>query len=328
MRRVWSSALALATLVAAASASAQQARDPVAAEALFRDAREAFKKGDYATACPKFAESHRLDPAAGALFNLADCEERAGHLATAWLRWQELVDLLRPTPEDDRFDVAQKHVKDLAPRLPRLRVRWAGAPVEDAVVKRDGVELGSASFGAALPIDAGKHVVEVTAPGRAPRSFTVQTTEGATADVEISASEAKAGTPVPPPVTPPKGEEPKPPKTSSGGSALPALGWTGVGLGVVALGIGIGTGAAAAAAKSTVGTECNAYYQCSQAGLDAATSGRALATTSTVTIVLGSILTATGIGFLVVGAATRKPTAARVLPLLGPTMGAALEGRF
>ncbi len=55
----------------AASASANQ-RDPAAAEALFRSGRVAIEKGDYASACPKFEESSRLDPAVGTTCNLPD----------------------------------------------------------------------------------------------------------------------------------------------------------------------------------------------------------------------------------------------------------------
>src|SRR5688572_18915059 len=35
------------------------------AEALYQEARELFAAADYAAACPKFAESYRLDPATG-----------------------------------------------------------------------------------------------------------------------------------------------------------------------------------------------------------------------------------------------------------------------
>ena len=59
-------------------------RDPAAAEALFEAGRQAATRGDWTTACPKFAESQRLDPAPGTLLNLADCEEHLGHLASAW----------------------------------------------------------------------------------------------------------------------------------------------------------------------------------------------------------------------------------------------------
>jgi hypothetical protein len=52
-----------------------QARDPAAAEVLFRRGREAMEAKRYADALPSFAESQRLDPGAGTLMNLATCEE-------------------------------------------------------------------------------------------------------------------------------------------------------------------------------------------------------------------------------------------------------------
>jgi hypothetical protein len=46
------------------------------ASALFTEARTLIKTGDYVSACPKLAESMRLDPARGTLMNLADCEAK------------------------------------------------------------------------------------------------------------------------------------------------------------------------------------------------------------------------------------------------------------
>ncbi|MFO0567610.1 MAG: hypothetical protein U0263_18270 [Polyangiaceae bacterium] len=57
-----------------------QGRDATAAEALFNAGRDAVKAGDYPTACAKFRESNRLDPAPGTVLNLADCEEHLGHV--------------------------------------------------------------------------------------------------------------------------------------------------------------------------------------------------------------------------------------------------------
>jgi hypothetical protein len=60
--------------------------DSAAAEALFREGRDAAKHGDLETACADFAESQRLDPAPGTLLNLAECEEKLGRVASACSR--------------------------------------------------------------------------------------------------------------------------------------------------------------------------------------------------------------------------------------------------
>src|SRR5512136_2811036 len=78
-------------------------RDPAAAEVLFREGRKLVAANDFAAACPKFAESQRLDPAVGTLLNWAACEEHVGKLASAWQRWKEALDAL--PPGDDRIEL-------------------------------------------------------------------------------------------------------------------------------------------------------------------------------------------------------------------------------
>ena len=60
-----------------------RAQNPAAAEALFEQARAAMAAGSYELACARFRDSDRLDPAIGTRFNLADCEEKRGRVATA-----------------------------------------------------------------------------------------------------------------------------------------------------------------------------------------------------------------------------------------------------
>ncbi len=127
------------------------------AEALFRDGRTAMRDGDYATACPRLAESQRLDPSAGTLLNLALCEEQLGHVATAWAHFRGVIDQV---PEsDERAPIARDHAASLLPRLPSLRIRVEGRPLDRATILLDGVELHAASMSGVLPVDPGAHVL-------------------------------------------------------------------------------------------------------------------------------------------------------------------------
>src|SRR5262245_45677325 len=116
----------LAVLVSALSvsgiAAAQSERsDAAAAEALFREGRAAADAGNHEKACKKFAESNRLDPAPGTVFNLADCEEKLGHVATAWTLFREVTQKLPSS--DERHRIAMARATALEPRLPKLSIR-------------------------------------------------------------------------------------------------------------------------------------------------------------------------------------------------------------
>src|SRR6266851_1461448 len=91
-------------------------RDPAAAEALFRAGRAAADKGDYVTACPKFEESNRLDPEVGTVFNLADCDEHLGKIASAWQLFKEVEQRL--SASDERASIASSRAASLEPKLP------------------------------------------------------------------------------------------------------------------------------------------------------------------------------------------------------------------
>src|SRR5262249_26050543 len=89
MRRAGVAALAVVGLAAASAFG--QPRDKKAADALFKEGRAAFDKGDYPTACAKFEASLVVDPAIGTLLNLAVCEEKIGKLVASRKHLGELV---------------------------------------------------------------------------------------------------------------------------------------------------------------------------------------------------------------------------------------------
>ena len=141
------------------------------AEALFREGKRLMDEGRYPDACPKLAESYRLDPATGALLATALCYERAGRLASAWAAYTEAAARAKQEGSVDREEIARAKATDLEPKLAKLVIELEpGASVPGLSVSRDGVAVGEGVYGMALPVDPGPHVVEAQAPGRKPFS--------------------------------------------------------------------------------------------------------------------------------------------------------------
>jgi hypothetical protein len=171
--------VSLALLEAGVSAAPPDAQT---AEALFQSGKEAMARGDLASACARFGESVRLDPAAGGFLNWAECEERAGKLATALAHFQAARDRLRP--DDYRVPFAVDRIARLGPRVPRLTVVVNGS-VGDTTVLRDETPLGAASLGVALPVDPGVHLLLLRAPGRADARREVTLREGESQTIDL-----------------------------------------------------------------------------------------------------------------------------------------------
>src|SRR5260221_12573867 len=140
--RPWRALLVLELVGGAALADS---REPAAAEQLFMDGRAAMERRDYATACARFEQSERLDPAAGTLINLAECLDRQGRAASSWLRWREALDAL--SPDDERRGPAQQRLAAVATRVPRLEIRLSPGASSEAVVARDGAPVDRAALG-------------------------------------------------------------------------------------------------------------------------------------------------------------------------------------
>ena len=120
--------------------------DAAMAETLFEDAKKRMATGDYAGACPKLAESYRLDPGGGTLTALALCHEQLGKTATAWAEFIEVVTDAQQAGRADREKFARQHVTALAPHLSQLTISVAPetAALAEVQVRRDGVVVGSA----------------------------------------------------------------------------------------------------------------------------------------------------------------------------------------
>ncbi len=176
-------ALAAPSALVPASATALPG-DPAIAEVLFREGRALATSGDYARACGKFAESERIDPATGTLFNLADCEERLGRTASAWGHFVAAAETM--SRSDERYGYATQHAAALEPTLPRLAIVVTREAPASTIVTRDGVPVGEASLGVALPVDPGRHAIVASAPRRESRAVEVELEPRTTRRVEVA----------------------------------------------------------------------------------------------------------------------------------------------
>lgn len=301
----WLLPLALAWLIHPTAALAQ-AKDPAAAEALFREGRALSDAGDIAGACAKFRESDRLDPAVGTTFNIADCEERLGHLASAWTLFDEVAQRL--PAGDKRRPVALSRASALEPRLPKLSIRLSSSAPGNARVVRDGVELGSASLGTALPVDPGQHVVVVTAPGRAEARFQliISEREIRTLDVDVGAPEAAKSEAIPPAHV----------DAAPSSSGSRTLGYVAGAIGVAGFVTGAVAGVLTLQKKSIVDDHCDAQKRCDEEGLDATKSGKTLGLVTTVGLVTGVVGVGAGT-YLILSAGSPSDRTAASITLSG-----------
>jgi len=163
--------------------------DEAGARALFAEARRLAAAGHYAEACPKFAASFRLDPGIGTSFNLADCMEHTGRVASAWARFLDVAAATRLAGQPEREQVARDRAAALEARLAHLTLEVA-TPAPGLVVERDDVTLPPSSWGMAVPIDPGAHAIKATAPGKKPWSTTVSVPDATAVSLSVPPLEA------------------------------------------------------------------------------------------------------------------------------------------
>ncbi len=337
MRRLCAaSLLGLLVGTSLAAPGAAQTRDPAAAEALFRAGLDALDRGDWAHACAKFDASLQLDPSAGTSINVARCFEHDGKVARAWAELQRAQVLAREAPEQRRRELEAFVTAEIAriePRLPRLRIVATDLP-PGAEVRRDGIPLNPAVLGEPLPVDAGHHEVEATAPGYQTGRWSVVAAEGATAELLLRLEiDRTAGQVDPEAIDGPGGRRAT---TAPPSRVLPISGVLLLGLGVGGMAIGTIAGANALGAQSdidAIGCDHDTQRCPDEARRDQAQSlaerGGDVAAVSTISFVVGGVLLASGATLLIVHATSsgRATTPSAAAPpsrrvAVAPTLGA------
>jgi hypothetical protein len=323
-------------------AHAQQ-NNKIAAEALFAEGRKLMAAGKPNEACPKFADSQKLDPSVSTLLNLANCYEKSGRTATAWATYKEAASAASVAKRTDLLGTAQKRAAALEPNLSKLQVTASSAP-DGLEVKRDGATLGQSEVGIAIPVDPGTHTIEASAPKKLAWTTQVDVKEpGKTVTVNVPVLQDAPTPPAPPPsasvttsALPPStattGASPPPPPppsatpetSSSRGTIGLIIG--GVGVASVAVGTIFALNAKSKYNDSLGQCSVNDKNACTPSGVQMRDDARSAGNVATVGIGLGAALVAAGaVLWLTAPSSTESKTAIVVAPTLG---GAVVRGRW
>ncbi|MEO7330630.1 MAG: hypothetical protein ABI193_18795 [Minicystis sp.] len=307
-----------------------------AAEALFEEGKTLMAAGRIAQACPKFAESNRLDPGVGILLYLGDCYEKQGKLASAWATYKTAVTTAHARRQAERETTAQKLVAGIEPRLPKITVNVpAASRVAGLEVLRDELVIGEPTWGTPLPVDPGEHVVVARAAGREPWKGVVNVTEGKSASIEVPSLVLTPPAAVAPLVVTAPVQQPTRPLAQQ--VPTPSF-WGSRRIGAVTLGV-VGVGGVAAGAALGVITmskwseakgHCNeaSPRACSQVGVNLAGDATTAGIGSTVAFAVGGAAIGTAI---VLWVTAGKADTAKVEPAISASpssISGSLSGRF
>jgi hypothetical protein len=281
------------TVLASASLANAQAVGPdkASAEALFNEGVTLVAAGNFAEGCRKFEGSQALDATLGTSLRLADCYERLGKTASAWALFKQAQGMAHVQNQGEREQLAHERVEALEPKLSYLNLTIEGEAPAGLAVQRNGSAVPLASLGVAIPIDPGTQRITASAPSYEDWSKTL----------EIAAGPGRISLRIPALVqqkvraaTQASSREP-----ASGSSTQRSLGITASGVGLVAVLVGGGLGLHAKSEndRSQEDSLCpnDNHNGCTPEGVSARQHAQSFATASTITLIAGGVVLASGI---------------------------------
>lgn len=259
--------------------------DRVQAQRLFDEAMDLMQRGQYQLACQKFEQGQRLAPAIGNQFNLAECYEQTARMASAWIHYTQVADAAHARGETEREEVARERAKNVEPRVSFVTIKVANAS-PGTTMHCDDRAIAQSAWGTPMPLDVGKHVCRVSAPGKVEWSKTIDVAgEGTRTVFEVPAlAEVPTRTEVSTRANTP---EPGIAVTASAAQTSQTTAWphgdqrlwalVSAGVGVVGLGVGTAMVVAAQSKHSKAEPYCDAQERCTeQVGVDALHDAKAL----------------------------------------------------
>jgi hypothetical protein len=331
-------AVVTATVTAAMAtcplALAQQrpATDLAHAKELFNEGVDLREKGDVAGALEKLRAAYAAASTPITGLELGRTYVAAGKLVEAREALLAVARLEVAHQETPRSTAARASAAQLAEqvqgRIPRLTVKVEGAEPGSVTVLIDGTSLPNDTLSAPHPVNPGTHEVVATSTAGAHASATVEVRESESREVTLSVAAPHAAPPTTASVwnTPGSGatEQSEPAAARSGPS--PLLVYGGFGLAGVGVAVGTVTGIVAMGKASAVNDACRNSSNCPKSIDGDLSTGRTMATISTVAFAAAGAGAVVGVLALVLGHKKEAaPSAAWITPWASPG-GAGIAG--
>jgi hypothetical protein len=274
-------------------AQAQKTAEVGKADALFNAGRSLLEAGEYADACPKFAESQKLAPGLGVTLYLADCYERLGRTASALAEFRRAVQIAA-VRGDKRGAIAGERANGLEARVPQLViVVTPAARAQELTVTLDGEVVPSTQWDAPAARDPGDHDIVVSAPSKATRHLNVKLV--AQKGVVTTMVEPLEDPALPLPESS-RASDPLPPLIAPASKTQKWIGVAVGGVGVLGLGAGAVLGVLAMSKLNDSNNgPCNASDHCSTAGLGLRQDAEHFGNASTAAFIAGGVALAGGV---------------------------------
>lgn len=295
-------------------------QEKAVASRLFDEASKLMADGQAAAACPKYAESERIDPELGTLLHLGECYAALHKTASAWASFKEARDIAAQR-NDPREPKIRERLAGLEQTLSNLVIAVADTEPAALQVQQDGAEVGRAGWNTPIPVDPGEHQIVALVPGAKPRRVSaIITDKPQTVTVKFPAIEYL-----------PKEEMPAAPEPAGGAAPIgvstdPRSDFAKhqrtvaivVGsIGVVGLGVGSAFGLMAKSTYDKSDPHCLANH-CDSPGHDFRQSALSKATVSDIAFGVGAAAIAGGVVLWLTAPKAEPSSAARVTPVIGP----------
>jgi hypothetical protein len=322
-----------------AMVSSALADDKAAAEAEFLRGKKLLKQGKIAEACDALHKSEQLDPQFGTKYNLAECYEKQGKVASAWSIYRDLA----------QRDTNAKRKKDSAKRASALESKLTKLLITTRT-KTPGLQVtrGDADVTTLLgiedPIDPGRYHIVASAEGYKPWQSDVEVQPGAGATItvdipplEIDPTQKKPDLD-PKQQTLPGGDDDDDdliPVEPSGGGTRKIIAYSVAGAGVLAIGAGVFFGVKAKSTWADVEDLCGSDLACPEddfmRGQELTQDARLQGNLSTAFVAAGAVAVGAGVYLLLTapGDESSDEHAVRLVPqVAGDGVGVLASGSF